>query len=235
MAKRAASAYMTTLERILGGVHFCIYLLVLPFVTGPLFALLERLLGSPIPDNVQNMIYYYVLFAVTVVIFWNYLGRTTGYFLSAPWRTVGTALMGLVAFYGLNELAYRLLGLVLDGMTNLNDVAISAQVRDAPRSTALIVVFLAPFVEEVLFRGYVFGNLRDHSRWAAYAASCLLFALLHVWQFAVVEQNLQYFLLMFQYLVPGLVLAWTYERSGTLWSSVILHAFVNAMAIGRFL
>ena len=40
MAKRAASAYMTTLERILGGVHFCIYLLVLPFVTGPLFALL---------------------------------------------------------------------------------------------------------------------------------------------------------------------------------------------------
>ena len=69
MAKRAASAYMTTLERILGGVHFCIYLLVLPFVTGPLFALLERLLGSPIPDNVQNMIYYYVLFAVTVVIF----------------------------------------------------------------------------------------------------------------------------------------------------------------------
>ena len=148
MAKRAASGYMTTLERILGGVHFCIYLLVLPFVTGPLFALLERLLGSPIPDNVQNMIYYYVLFAVTVVIFWNYLGRTTGYFLSAPWRTVGTALMGLVAFYGLNELAYRLLGLVLDGMTNLNDVAISAQVRDAPRSTALIVVFLAPFVEE---------------------------------------------------------------------------------------
>ena len=148
MAKRAASAYMTTLERILGGVHFCIYLLVLPFVTGPLFALLERLLGSPIPDNVQNMIYYYVLFAVTVVIFWNYLGRTTGYFLSAPWRTVGTALVGLVAFYGLNELAYRLLGLVLDGMTNLNDVAISAQVREAPRSTALIVVFLAPFVEE---------------------------------------------------------------------------------------
>ena len=56
-----------------------------------------------------------------------------------------------------------------------------------------------------------------------------------MWQFAVVEQNLQYFLLMLQYLVPGLVLAWTYERSGTLWSSVMLHAFVNAMAIGRFL
>lgn len=132
MAKKAPSAYMTTLERVLGGVHFCVYLLVLPFVTGPLFALLERLVGSPIPDSVQNMIYYYVLFAVTVVIFWNYLGRTTGYFLSAPWRTLGTALMGLVAFYGLNELAYRLLDLALDGLTNLNDVAISAQVRDAP-------------------------------------------------------------------------------------------------------
>lgn len=231
MAKRAASAYMTTLERILGGVHFCIYLLVLPFVTGPLFALLERLLGSPIPDNVQNMIYYYVLFAVTVVIFWNYLGRTTGYFLSAPWRTLGTAAVGLVAFYGLNELCYRAIALVLEGQQNLNDVAISAQIDDAPRSTVLIVVALAPFVEEVLFRGFVFGNIRQHSRVAAYVVSCLLFAFLHVWQFAVVSHSLAYFLLMLQYLAPGLVLAWTYDHSGTLWGSILLHAAVNALAV----
>lgn len=235
MAKKAASSYMTTLERVLGGVFFAVYLLVLPFASDPLFAGLERLLGRSLEGSLRSMISYYLLFALTLVIFWNYLGRTTGYFLSSLWHTLGTAAVGVIAFYGLNELCYRAIGLVLEGQQNLNDVAISAQIDDAPRSTVLMVVFLAPFVEEVLFRGYVFGNLRDHSRWAAYATSCLLFALLHVWQFAMVEQNLQYFLLMLQYLVPGLVLAWTYERSGTLWSSVMLHAFVNAMAIGRFL
>ena len=67
---------------------------------------------------------------------------------------------------------------------NLNDVSISAQISGEPRTTVLIVVFLAPFIEEVLFRGYVFGSLRDHSRVVAYVVSCVLFAFLHVWQFA---------------------------------------------------
>ena len=95
----------------------------------------------------------------------------------------------------------------------------------------LIVIFLAPFVEEVLFRGLVFGNLKHKSRTVAYAVSCLLFALLHVWQFAVKRQDITYFLLMVQYLVPGLVLAWAYDHTGTLWSSVLLHAAANALSV----
>ena len=231
MAKAGHTTYMTTLERILGGVLFVIYLLVLPFVTTPLFRMLERLMGQSISDHTRNIIYYYALFAVTLLVFWIFLGRTTSYFLTNVWRTLGTVCVGLVAFYGLNELIYRVLRLVLSGHTNLNDVTISAQIADAPRSTVLIVVFLAPFVEEALFRGYVFGNIREHSRAAAYIISCLLFAFLHVWQFAVVSRSLTYFLLMLQYLVPGLVLAWAYERSGTLWGSILLHAFVNALAV----
>ena len=101
--------------------------------------------------------------------------------------------------------------------------------------TILIVVFLAPFVEEVLFRGLVFGNLRTKSRLAAYAVSCLLFALLHVWQFAVVNQDITYFLLMIQYLVPGLVLAGVYDYSGTLWASIGLHAAANALSVWSML
>jgi membrane protease YdiL (CAAX protease family) len=52
-----------------------------------------------------------------------------------------------------------------------------------------------------------------------------------VWQFAVVHQDITYLLLMIQYLVPGLVLAWAYDRSGTLWSSIALHAAANALAV----
>ena len=139
-------------------------------------------------------------------------------------------LAGLVALYGLNELVYRLTRLVVDNRTNLNDVSISAQIDDAPRVTMLIVIFLAPFVEEVLFRGLVFGNLRRKSAAVGYLVSCLLFALLHVWQFAVVNRDITYFLLMLQYLVPGLVLAWVYDRTGTLWTSIGLHAAANALS-----
>lgn len=235
MAAKGSLSPMTNLERALGGIFFAFYLLVLPFVADPLFAGLSRLFGRSIPENVRNMIFYYALFALTVIIFWSYLGHVTGYFFSNFWKTIWSVCLGLVGFYGLNELSYRVLELALSGLTNLNDVTISAQIHDAPRSTALIIIFLAPFVEEVLFRGYVFGNLRASSRTAAYIVSCLLFAFLHVWQFAVVSRSLTYFLLMLQYLVPGLVLAWTYERSGTLWGSFLLHAAVNAMAFFRIL
>ena len=139
-------------------------------------------------------------------------------------------LIGLVALYGLNELVYRLTRLVVSNQTNLNDTTISAQIQDAPHMTLLIVIFLAPFVEEVLFRGLVFGNLRRKSAAVGYLVSCLLFALLHVWQVAVVNRDITYFLLMLQYLVPGLVLAWVYDRTGTLWTSIGLHAAANALS-----
>ena len=235
MAKRKSAAYMTAGEQIAGTVFFVIYLLVLPFATTPLFDLAERLLGTAISPGLRNALYYYILFAVTLIIFHGFLARTTRHFLDNPGGAVKLAAVGLVALYGLNELVYRLSALAVASRTNLNDTTISAQMADAPRTTILIVVFLAPFVEEVLFgfgsheEGY--GNLRGKSPWLGYAVSCALFALLHVWQFAVVNHDITYFLLMVQYLVPGLVLCWVYDRSGTLWTAIGVHAAANALSI----
>ena len=230
MAKKKAAPYMTTGEQIAGVVFLMIYLVVLPFATEPLFRLVGRLLDVSISATVQNMIYYYVLFAVTLIIFHKFIGRTSRNFADNLGVACRSILVGLIALYGLNELVYRLTRLAIDNRTNLNDTTISAQIQDAPRVTLLIIVFLAPFVEEVLFRGLVFGNLKSKSRVVAYLVSCLLFALIHVWQFAVVQQDITYFLLMVQYLVPGAVLAWAYESSGTLWTSIGLHAVANALS-----
>lgn len=231
MAKRKASgAYLTEGEKIAGTVFFVIYLLVLPFVTRPALDLLGRLLGTTIGESLGNTIYYYVIFAVTLIIFHRFIGHTTTLFLENAGGSLKVLVVGLIAFYGLNELIYRLTRLVVGSHTNLNDMTISAQIDAAPRTTLLIVVILAPFVEEMLFRGLVFGGLRGKSRVAAYAVSCALFALLHVWQYALVNQDITYLALMIQYLVPGLVLAWCFDRSGTLWTSILLHAGVNALS-----
>ena len=231
MAKKKSTSYMTAGEQVAGSIYFVLYLLVLPFAVGPFFRLVGGLLGTTISTTVQNLVYYYILLAVTLVIFHRFLARTSRHLvdnLTSACKALG---LGLVALYGLNELAFRLLNLVLSTRTNLNDVPISAQIEAVPRVTTLMIVLLAPFVEEVLFRGLVFGNLKPKSRLLAYAVSCGLFALLHVWQFAVVRQDVTYFLVMLQYLIPGAVLAWAYERSGTLWTSVALHAAANALAV----
>ena len=230
MAKKKTAAHMSSGEQLAGVVFFVIYLLVLPFATEPLFTLAEKLLKTDISAGLQSAVYYYVLFAVTLIVFHGYLARTTRKALDGVGSVLRTVLCGMVAFYGLNELVFRLTQLFIENRTNLNDMAISAQIDDAPRTTLLIVIFLAPFVEEVLFRGLVFGGLKGRNRVAAYIVSCGLFALLHVWQFAVVSQDATYLLLMVQYLVPGLVLAAVYDRSDTLWAPLILHMAANAMA-----
>ena len=231
MQRRKSGAYMSTGEQIAGTVFFAVYLLVLPFAARPLFGLAELLLGITISDALKTLIYYYILLALTVIIFHGFLVRTSQRLLDNLDGAAKTVLAGLVALYGLNELAYRLIHMAVGTRTNLNDITISARAGGAPHMTLLIVVLLAPFVEETLFRGLVFGGLKDRSRLLAYAASCALFALLHVWQFAVAGRDPAYFLLMLQYVIPGLVLAWAYEHAGTLWASIGLHAGINALSV----
>ena len=231
MARKKTTTYMTSGEQIAGVIFFVIYLLVLPFATDPLFELAEKLLKVSISSSVQNMIYYYILFAVTIIIFHRYIGNTCRRFADNLGEACKTVVIGLVGLYGLNELVYRASNFIITNRTNLNDTTISAQIDDAPRLTLIIIVLIAPFVEEVLFRGLVFGNLKGKSLVVGYVLSCLLFALSHVWEFIIVEQSISQFLLMVKYLVPGFMLAWAYDRSGTLWTSIALHAAVNALAL----
>ena len=65
-----------------------------------------------------------------------------------------------VGLYGLNELVFRLSNLLINNRTNLNNNTISAQIDDAPRHDGGHRDSPGSFVEEVLFRGLVFGNLK---------------------------------------------------------------------------
>ena len=230
-SKTAATTHMNRTERLAGTIFFVVYLLVMPLLLDKLFSMAEVLLGARIEPGLQNALYYYFLFAVTLIIFHSFLALTTTRLFDGLNRSLTTLFLSLLVFYGANELLYRVCRLFLGSRVNLNDVTIAAQVNAAPRTTALIVVFLAPFVEEVLFRGLVFGCLKEKSRVVAYALSALLFAFLYVWRFALSSWSAAQLILLAQYLVPGLVFAWAFDRSGTLWTSILLHGVVNALAL----
>ena len=57
MAKRTSTTYLTPGEQVAGAVLFVIYLLVLPFATGPLFRLAEALLGTQLSPALENILY----------------------------------------------------------------------------------------------------------------------------------------------------------------------------------
>ena len=231
MAKKSpSSTYLTHFETLAGGLFLLLYLLLLPLAADGLFRGLEYLMGTSIGQGTRHIILWCVLLALTLVIFYQFVGDTTRRFLASLGAALAEAGLGLVLFYGLNELAYRILRTALGTQVNLNDLAVSAQNRLAPQGSLWIVVLAAPFVEEVLFRGYVFGAIRGRSRTAAYAVSCALYAALYVWNLAA-GFSLPALALALQYLIPGFVLAWCYDRTGTLWTPILVHMTVNALAL----
>lgn len=87
---------------------------------------------------------------------------------------------------------------------------------------AALIVFAAPLAEEMLFRGLLFGWLRRHvSFWPSAFASALVFSLLHM----IVE-------VIPPTIALGLVFAWMYERSGSLWTPVAVHTLHNGLVFG---
>lgn len=88
---------------------------------------------------------------------------------------------------------------------------------------ALLVVIAAPIAEEAFFRGFMFAGLRAAMPlWPAAALSGLIFGSLHLGTGDVG--------VAIQLAILGLILAWLYERSGTLWAPILVHMTNNTIA-----
>ena len=90
------------------------------------------------------------------------------------------------------------------------------------------IVFLAPPVEEMMFRAGIFGAVRRKSRVWAYILSALCFALYHVVPYAIMEPL--YWVFVLQYIPVSLLLARCYERTNSIWGSTLFHMLVNGIA-----
>ena len=91
-------------------------------------------------------------------------------------------------------------------------------------AAGVLIVGVAPLSEEVFFRGLLFRGLRRGVPFALAAAiSAGIWGLFHytgpdAWG------------VVLQLAVFGVVLAWLYERTGSLWPPIVLHVFNNALA-----
>lgn len=86
-----------------------------------------------------------------------------------------------------------------------------------PFSRFFLLVIVAPFTEELLFRGLILRGLyKRFGGLVAILLSSLLFGLVHLnpWQFVTA-------------LLLGLILGWAYLRTGSVWLCVLGHALVN--------
>ncbi|MBI4219272.1 MAG: CPBP family intramembrane metalloprotease [Chloroflexi bacterium] len=87
---------------------------------------------------------------------------------------------------------------------------------------ALFVVgAVAPFAEEIFFRGFAYAGVRRELGIAlGVVASAALFALFHVDPTVFVPT-----------FIFGIVLAWVYIQTGSIWPAMFAHALNNAVAL----
>lgn len=133
----------------------------------------------------------------------------------------------LVAYFAANILDI-LAALIIQAtgyLNNGNQEIIETFFDDSYGMMAASTIFLAPIVEELCFRGAIFGALRPKHKAAAYIVSILLFVLLHVWQNAILDPR--ELIAAIGYIPASLALCWSYDRTGTIWTPIFLHMFMN--------
>lgn len=140
---------------------------------------------------------------------------------STSWGWVAGGLaLGLLVFLANRLVVLGFIWLTGDAGNPQADLANAAASGGLGLAAMLLAgAMLVPFAEELLFRGVLYGALRRYGMWIATVASALLFGLAHGFSFVLPAA-----------FVLGLVAAVVYERSGSIWPAVAVHAANNAAA-----
>jgi len=153
-------------------------------------------------------------------------GLATVGLLPLGWRGATIAiLLGVLIAFGLSAVLYGLQqAMHLPSKTPGAEMLAPAGFSWLGWGVMLLVAgLLAPFAEEVMFRGLVFGWLRQRLRPSLAAlVSALPFGLLHIQPQHILYAG-----------AAGFFLALIYQRSGSLWSSIAAHMAINIIAVSE--
>ncbi|MBR0161390.1 MAG: CPBP family intramembrane metalloprotease [Oscillospiraceae bacterium] len=217
----AFTSRMTRGETAAAVCYLAVHLWLLPKL---LFALPQT---ASLSDADINLICYAVGFLYMLVFAGRFLRRDFDPVCDDPFYTF----LQIVICYGM-MIAFNLILntlLTLLPVENPNSAAVIEMAGQEFGKTAAMAVFLAPLLEELIFRAGIFGFLRPYSRTLAYLTSMLLFALYHVWGYALSDPI--YWLYLLQYLPVSWLLCRCYERCNSIWGSIFLHMTINGISL----
>ena len=141
-----------------------------------------------------------------------------------PGKLIKKALLWLLVSYPLIMLSQAVVQLFYGAADDTQPIVTYFLQHPGWRERAAIIsmaVVVAPIAEELLFRGYFYGVLRRYAgRIPAIAISSILFAAMHL-----------YLPSMLGLALLAVILCLLYERTGSLWANILVHATFNAISI----
>jgi membrane protease YdiL (CAAX protease family) len=144
-----------------------------------------------------------------------------------PRLNVGLILLTLVlCFTALGAYRAITVALGLEDLEPQSNVPVQLFENRAVIPLALVLILIvAPFAEEMFFRGFLFHGLWSRiGFWPAAFGSGLFFALIHVNSSDLIG-------LVVPFTIIGMLLAWLVKRTGSLWNSIAVHFLFNAIGV----
>lgn len=185
---------------------------------------------------IAQFIYSLIVEGLSVFILWRFLLRFKSSFQSIglkkpALKDISYIIGGFVVYF----IGYLLLSYIvgrIDHNYNANQQQ-AVGFDSAKQGWQLVLAFLSlvllpPFVEELLFRGFLYSGLKKAMPvvWAALLTS-ILFAFPHLFESS---GNGLLWVAGIDTFVLSLVLVYLREKTGSLWASIGLHALKNALA-----
>ena len=228
--KKSRTLYisMSRSEKIWGWLYMVFSLLALPGI----LSWVNGQLAAPVAESTLNFVFYLTNFLFICGIFRRFLRASFVAAWRDLWNFIQAVVLGYVAYWVASRAMELVMSYLLPGFSNVNDAAISAMAQTNYTLMLIGVVFLVPLAEEMLYRGLIFRNLWQSSKVAAYLLSMAAFSAIHVLGYIGSEDITTLVLCFLQYLPAGLCLAWTYTKADNIFAPTLVHAIVNAVAIG---
>jgi hypothetical protein len=160
------------------------------------------------------------LLPVTVIFAWRGIPWRTIGFGKFDWSTLGIGCGLLVFGYGIIFI-HNLILMALGFDTQGDAIVEVFELLQNPFWFFLVGAVLAPVVEEICFRGFLFQGFRARYGWIT---SMLLTSTI----FAIAHLNLASLIPTF---ILGNLLAYLYQRTNSIWPGVILHVLINTFGL----
>lgn len=96
-------------------------------------------------------------------------------------------------------------------------------------------VLIAPFAEEIIFRGCIFNPIAEKKGiWTGALISGIIFGTMHIIA-SMTSGNWLNLLYLIDYGSSGIILAYAFSRTDSIWTSIIIHACFNLIGVSALL
>ncbi|MEI7667769.1 MAG: type II CAAX endopeptidase family protein [Erysipelotrichaceae bacterium] len=223
----AKSPLSTSRVVIILVLYFIAYNFVLPLILG----ILAYFIKNQAINSALEIAYILIMMVVFIVLVFPILKESYLTLKDKPLKTLFVSVKTLPALF-LVSVVFNYLAMFMSHSENsANQTALLDYFKLNPISVLLQAIIFAPIVEELIFRGVIYRHfLNEKNMLKMLIISSMAFGSIHVITSLILGNYADLWYLP-TYMAMGLVIAYTYEKTQSIYACIFLHFLNNSISI----